>query len=112
MEQYTKVTFNKGTIIFKSGEIPKEYFYIILKGSVLASNHFYQNYQVTYKEGDIIGLISSITYEPYYSTIEAIEDVELLQIKIANINKIDNYNLINKISNYLSFILESWLSKY
>lgn len=112
MEQYAKVKFNKGTIIFKAGEMSKEYFYIILSGKVLARNHFCENYTNTYKEGDIIGLISSITYESYYSTVEVLEDVELLQIKIANINKIDNYNLINKISNYLSFILENWLSRY
>ena len=65
MEQYTKVKFNKGTIIFKAGEMSKEYFYIILSGKVLARNHFCENYTNTYKEGDIIGLISSITYKKY-----------------------------------------------
>lgn len=111
MEEYIKVKFNKSDIIFKNGEKTKDYFYIITKGSFVAYNNFYDN-KVNYKEGDIIGLISSITCEPYYSTVEALEDSELLQIKIDSVSRIDNYNLIEKISNYLSFILEKWLSRY
>ncbi|ADG72837.1 cyclic nucleotide-binding domain-containing protein [Brachyspira murdochii] len=112
MEQYNKVKFKKSDIIFKDGEEPEKYFYIIVKGKAAAYNKFYETHINYYKEGDIIGLISAITGEPYYSTVEVIEDVELLHIKVENLTKIDNYNLIDKISNYFSYILESWLSKY
>lgn len=112
MEQYNKITIKKSTIIFNYKEEAKDYFYIILKGKVIAHNVFYQNYDIHYKEGDIIGLISSIINEPYYSTIESLEDIEVLKISIQDLNKIDNYSLIAKISNYLSSILEIWLSKY
>ena len=112
MEQYNKITIKKSTIIFKYKEPAKDYFYIITKGKVIAYNLFYQNYDIHYKEGDIIGLISSIINEPYYSTIESTEDTEVLKISVHDLNRIDNYNLINKISNYLSSILETWLSKY
>ncbi|ADG70421.1 putative transcriptional regulator, Crp/Fnr family [Brachyspira murdochii DSM 12563] len=57
-------------------------------------------------------MISSVTNEPYFSLIEAVEDCELLEIKIENINKIDNHNIIKRISSYLLFTLEVWLSKY
>lgn len=112
MEQYTKVQFKKSDIIFKDNQEAEKYFYIIVKGKAAAYNKFYETHTSYYKEGDIIGLISAITGEPYYSTVEAIEDSELLQIKVENLIKIDNYNLIDKISNYFSYILESWLSKY
>ena len=70
-QQYNKLTIKKSTIIFKYKEPAKDYFCIILKGKVTAYNVFYQNYDIHYKEGDIIGLISSIINEPYYSTIES-----------------------------------------
>ncbi len=111
-QQYNKITIKKSTIIFKYKEPAKDYFYIIIKGKVTAYNVFYQNYDIHYKEGDIIGLISSIINEPYYSTIESTEDIEVLKIYVQDLSKIDNYNLINKISNYLSSIFETWLSKY
>ncbi|CRF32711.1 Crp/Fnr family transcriptional regulator [Brachyspira suanatina] len=111
-QQYNKVTIKKSTIIFQYKEPAKDYFYIILKGKVIAYNVFYQNYDINYREGDIIGLISSIINEPYYSTIESLEDIEVLKISVQDLTKIDNYNLINKISNYLSSIFETWLSKY
>lgn len=112
MEQYNKITIKKSTIIFNYKEEAKDYFYIILKGKVTAHNVFYQNYDIHYKEGDIIGLISSIINEPYYSTIESLEDIEVLKIYVQDLSKIDNYKLIDKISNYLSSIFETWLSKY
>lgn len=112
MEQDNKITIKKSTIIFKYKEEPKDYFYIITKGNVIAYNSFYQNYEIHYKEGDIIGLISSIINEPYYSTIEAEDDVEVLKVYVHDLTKIDNYALIDKISKYLSSILETWLGKY
>ncbi|AEM21834.1 hypothetical protein Bint_1213 [Brachyspira intermedia PWS/A] len=109
MKKYRLVKYKKGDIILKDSQISKDCFYIITKGSIRSYNNFYNN---TYKMGNIIGLIASIAKEPYYSTVEAIEDTELWEIKIENINKINNKHLINKISNYLSFVLEIWLSKY
>uniref|UniRef100_UPI003F4BE65F cyclic nucleotide-binding domain-containing protein n=1 Tax=Brachyspira catarrhinii TaxID=2528966 RepID=UPI003F4BE65F len=109
MKKYRLVKYKKGDTILKNSQISKDCFYIITKGSIRSYNNFYNN---TYKMGNIIGLIASITNEPYYSTVEAIEDTELWEIKIENINKINNKHLINKISNYLSFVLEIWLSKY
>lgn len=109
MKKYRLVKYKKGDTILKNSQISKDCLYIITKGSIRSYNNFYNN---TYKMGNIIGLIASITKEPYYSTVEAIEDTELWEIKIENINKINNKHLINKISNYLSFVLEIWLSKY
>ena len=109
MKKYRLVKYKKGDIILKDSQISKDCFYIITKGSIKSYNNFYNN---TYKMGNIIGLIASIAKEPYYSTVEAIEDTELWEIKIENINKINNKHLINKISNYLSSIFETWLSKY
>ncbi|ASJ22558.1 Crp/Fnr family transcriptional regulator [Brachyspira hampsonii] len=111
MEKYRLVKYKKGDIILKNTKIAKDCFYIILKGSVVSYNNFYDN-SYTYKMGNIIGLIASITKEPYYSTVEATEDTELFEIKIENINRINNKHLINKILNYLSFVFEIWLSKY
>ena len=111
-QQYNKITIKKSTIIFQYKEPAKDYFYIILKGKVTAYNVFYENYDIHYKEGDIIGLISSIINEPYYSTIESTEDIEVLKIYVQDLPKVDNYKLIDKISNYLSSIFETWLSKY
>ena len=111
MEKYRLVKYKKGTIILKDSQNAKDCFYIISKGSVIAYNNFYDN-SYTYKIGNIIGIIPAITKEPYYSTIEASEDTELWEIKIENINRINNKHLINRISNHLSSILEIWLSKY
>ncbi|EKV56123.1 hypothetical protein A966_12211 [Brachyspira hampsonii 30446] len=111
MEKYKLVKYKKGDIILKNSQIAKDCFYIILKGKVISYNSFYDNSYI-YKMGNIIGLIAAITKEPYYSTVEAIEDTELFEIKVENINKINNKHLINKILNYLSFILEVWVSKY
>lgn len=112
MDKYKLVKYNKGTVIFKSGEKAEDYFYIISRGKILSYNNFCDNYTITYNEGGIIGIIQAITGEPYYSTSETAEDCELWQIKIENISRLNNKHLINKISNYLSFILENWLSKY
>ncbi|CRF32713.1 Crp/Fnr family transcriptional regulator [Brachyspira suanatina] len=111
MEKYRLVKYTKGSIILKYSQEARDCFYIISKGSVRAHNDFYDNSH-TYKMGHIIGLIASITKEPYYSTIEAAEDVELWEIKVENINRINNKHLINRISTHLSSILEIWLSKY
>ena len=112
MEKYETIKFNKSDLIFKSGEDSEDYFYIIKKGKIISYNNFYEKYKYYNKEGNIIGLISSIINEPYFSTIEAVEDTEVIKIKIDNILNINNKDLIDKICRYLYFILETWLSKY
>lgn len=112
MEQYDIIKFNKNDIIIKSGEKPVEYFYIIVKGKAKSHNDFYENYKYQSKKGSIIGLISSLIDEPYFSTVEALEETEVLKIKIDSIININNEELLDKIYNYLYLILETWLSKY
>ncbi|WP_295158546.1 cyclic nucleotide-binding domain-containing protein [uncultured Brachyspira sp.] len=112
MEKYDIVKFNKNDIIIKSGENPSEYFYILIKGNALSHYSFYKKFKYKYKKGSIMGLISSITGEPYFSTIEADEDSEALKIKIKSIMDMENEELLNKIYEYLHFVLETWLSKY
>ncbi|WP_300368897.1 cyclic nucleotide-binding domain-containing protein [Brachyspira sp.] len=111
MEKYKLVKYKKGKIVLKYAQNAEDYFYIISSGKVIAYNDFYEKTYM-YKRGDIIGLISSVSKEPYYSTIETIEDTELWKIKTKYITKINNVHLINRISHYLSFIFEIWLSKY
>lgn len=104
--------YPKSAVIFKSGSKSKSYFYLITKGDVIAHNYFISDSDFFYKKGDIVGFISAITNEPYFSNIETTEDCEFIKIKVENISKIDNNNIIERISNYLSFMLEFWLSRY
>lgn len=112
MKKYDTIKYNKSDLIFKSGEDPVDYFYIIKSGKLVSHNSFYEKYKFYSKKGNIIGLISSVINEPYFSTVEAVEDTELIKIKVDSIMNINNQNLINKIYKYLYFILETWLSKY
>ena len=112
MEKYDIIKFNKNDIIIKSGEQPSEYFYILMSGKAVSYYEFYKEYKNENKKGSIFGLISAIIKEPYFSTIEATEDSELIKIKIDGIINIKDENLLTKIYNYLYFILETWLSKY
>lgn len=112
MKKYDTIKYNKSDLIFKSGEDPADYFYVVKSGKLISHNSFYEKYKFHSKKGNIIGLISSIINEPYFSTVEALEDTELIKIKVDTIMNINNANLINKIYKYLYFILETWLSKY
>ena len=112
MEKYKLIKYPKGTIIFKNGDSAKDYFYIITRGKIESYNAFCDGSPIVYNDGNIVGLMQAITGEPYYSNTETVENTEVWQIKIENINKINNKHLIRKISNHLSFILETWLSKY
>ena len=112
MEKYDTIKFNKNDIIIKAGEQSSEYFYILMSGKTISYYEFHKEYKHESKKGSILGLISAIIKEPYFSTIEAVEDSELLKIKIDSIINIKDENLLTKIYNYLYFILETWLSKY
>ena len=112
MEKYDTVKFSKNDLIIRAGENPSDYFYILIEGKAISHYDFYKEYKTENKKGSIIGLISSITREPYFSTVEAVENSEFLKIKINSIIDIENEDLLNKIYTYLYFILEIWLSKY
>ena len=112
MSNSKTVKFAKGSIIFIEGEKPKHVFYIIASGSVEAYNNFADNYTIEYKAGDIIGFFNAVLNEPISATIEAVEDVELLEINVQEIENINNQKLINKMYNYLLLNLERWIGRY
>ena len=112
MEKYDIIKFNKNDIIIKSGDKPSEYFYILMDGKAISYYDFYKEYTHQNKKGSIIGLISAIIEEPYFSTVKAEEYSELIKIKIESIINIKDESFITKIFDYLYFILETWLSKY
>ena len=41
-------------------------------------SYFADDYAVEYKEGEIIGLFNAVLNEPYFSTVKALEDVEVI----------------------------------
>ncbi|CRF32715.1 Crp/Fnr family transcriptional regulator [Brachyspira suanatina] len=112
MEKYDIIKFNKNDIIIKSGENPSKYFYILMNGKATSYYDFYKEYKHKSKKGSLIGLISAIIEEPYFSTVEIEEDSELIRINIESIINIKDENLLTKMYSYLYFILETWLSKY
>lgn len=112
MLNYNTIKFNKSAAIFIEGQEPRYNFFIIKKGSVIVYSYFADNYTIEYKEGEIIGLFNAVLNEPYFSTVKALEDVEVIEININEIEKIDNLNLINKIYDYLLINIERWLNRY
>ncbi|ADG72839.1 cyclic nucleotide-binding domain-containing protein [Brachyspira murdochii] len=112
MSKYDIIKFNKDDIIIKSGEKPSNYFYIITKGKTLCYNDFYKSYKYNSEKGSILGLVSSVIDEPYFSNIEVIEETEVIKIKTDSIININNEELLYKIYDYLYLVLETWLSKY
>ncbi|WP_300368785.1 cyclic nucleotide-binding domain-containing protein [Brachyspira sp.] len=112
MLSYKTIKFVKSSTIFIEGQEPKYTFYIIKKGSVMVYSYFADNYTVEYKEGEIIGLFNAVLNEPYFSTVKSLEDVEVIEMNINEIEKIDNMNLINKIYDYLIINIERWLKRY
>lgn len=106
------IKFPKSSTIFIDDQDPKYKFYIIIKGKVLAYNYFADDYTIEYKEGEIIGLFNAVINEPFTSTVKAIEDVEVLEMNVYEIEKIDNPNIITKIYEYLLLNLERWINRY
>lgn len=78
MLNYNSVKFNKDTTIFIEGQDPRYTFYIITKGSAMVYSYFADDYAVEYKEGEIIGMFNAVLNEPYFSTVKALEDVEVI----------------------------------
>ncbi|OEJ19368.1 Crp/Fnr family transcriptional regulator [Brachyspira hampsonii] len=112
MINYNKVQFKKSSIIFIDGQEAKNYFYIITKGSIISYNYFSENYNMNYKKGDIIGLVNAAINVPYFATSKAEEDSEAIEINIAELHKINNINIIEKIYNHISTLMELWLNQY
>ncbi|MEI0476421.1 cyclic nucleotide-binding domain-containing protein [Brachyspira pulli] len=112
MLKYNTIKFNKDATIFIEGQEPKYTFYIIKKGSVIVYSYFADNFIIKYNEGEIIGLFNAVLNEPYFSTVKALEDVEVIELNINEIEKIDNLSLINKIYDYLMINIERWLKRY
>lgn len=112
MLTYKTVKFNKSATVFVEGQEPRYSFFIIKKGRVIVYNYFADNYNVEYKEGEIIGLFNAVLNEPYFSTVKAEEDLEVMEMSIYEIEKINDKSLINKIYNYLIINIERWLNRY
>ncbi|MCZ9899308.1 cyclic nucleotide-binding domain-containing protein [Brachyspira hyodysenteriae] len=112
MLNYKTINFNKSATIFIEGQEPRYTFYIIKKGRVVVYSYFADNYTVEYKEGEIIGLFNAVLNEPYFSTVKALEDTEVIEMNINEIEKINTISLINKIYDYLLLNIERWLNRY
>ncbi|ELV06557.1 Crp/Fnr family transcriptional regulator [Brachyspira hampsonii 30599] len=67
---------------------------------------------MNYKKGDIIGLVNAAINVPYFATSKAEEDSEAIEINIAELHKINNINIIEKIYNHISTLMELWLNQY
>ncbi|ELV06461.1 cyclic nucleotide-binding domain-containing protein, partial [Brachyspira hampsonii] len=73
--------------LFISGQSPSDKFYIIKKGKVLFESYFADNFKYENKKGDIIGMVSAVLDEPYFSTAKVTEELEALEIDVKEIRK-------------------------
>lgn len=112
MIKYNTLNLKKNSTLFISGQISNNKFYIIKKGKIIFESYFADNYTYENKKGDIIGIVSAIINEPYFSTAKVTEDIEILEINTKEIEKIDNIFLMNKIYFHLITIMELWIKKY
>ena len=64
MQKYNTLSFKKSSIIFIKDQNPKNYFYIIKKGKAVSHGTF--NYEIEFKQGDMLGLINTVLNEPYF----------------------------------------------
>lgn len=112
MIKYNTLNLKKNSTLFISGQISNNKFYIIKKGKIIFESYFADNYTYEHKKGDIIGIVSAIINEPYFSTAKVTEDIEILEINTKEIEKIDNIFLMNKIYFHLVTIMELWIKKY
>ena len=112
MNDYKTLKFPKSSLIYEEGNYPNDAFYIITKGKVVSYANNSDKYNNEYNAGIIIGLVNLSINEPYFVNMEAVEDVEVLELHMSDIRNITNSDLIKKIYNYLTLTLETWLSKY
>ncbi|MEI0494792.1 cyclic nucleotide-binding domain-containing protein [Brachyspira intermedia] len=112
MNNYNTIKFQKSSFIYEEGNFPKDSFYIITKGKARCYAINSSNHDKDYNVGHIIGLVNLAASEPYSVTMEAVEDVEVLELTLSDISNITNNDLIKTIYNYLNTTLETWLSRY
>ena len=112
MNDYKTLKFPKSSLIYEEGNYPNDAFYIITKGKVVSYANNSDKYNNEYNAGIIIGLVNLSINEPYFVNMEAVEDVEVLELHMSDIRNITNSDLIKKIYNYLILTLETWLSRY
>ncbi|WP_300368894.1 Crp/Fnr family transcriptional regulator, partial [Brachyspira sp.] len=106
------IKFPKSSFIYEQGNYPKDSFYIITKGKAMSFAINSDKYYMEYNIGHIIGLVNLATSEPYNVSIQAMEDVEVLEFGLSDINNIRNNDLMTKIYDYLNSTLEIWMSRY
>ncbi|WP_300369898.1 cyclic nucleotide-binding domain-containing protein, partial [Brachyspira sp.] len=110
MQKYNTLNFKKSSIIFLKDQNPKNHFYIIKKGQAVSYGTF--NHKIEFKQGDILGLINTVLNEPYFYNIEALEDMEVIELTLNEMINTKNRDLMMKIHNYLNSLLETWLGRY
>lgn len=111
MIDFNIIEFKKDSAIFVAGENAREVFYIIKEGTIVEKNYVIENTNFEFVAGDIIGMVSAILSEPYYSTAIAATDVQLVEIHVKDIYNIEDTKIIEKIYKYLIKFMEIWLDK-
>ena len=112
MNDYKTLKFPKSSLIYEEGNYPNDAFYIITKGKIISYSNNSDKYNNEYNVGIIIGLVNLSINEPYFVNMEAVEDVEVLELHMSDIRNLKNSDLVKKIYNYLGLTLETWLSRY
>lgn len=112
MNNYKTTKLPKDSLIYEEGNYPKDTFYIITKGKAISYANNSKFYDREYNIGFIIGLVNLATNEPYFISIKAVEEVELIEINLSDIKNLTNNDLIKKIYEYLNNTLETWLAKF
>ena len=112
MIDFNIIEFKKDSTVFVSGENARNVFYIIKEGTIIDKNYVIENTNFELTVGDILGLVSAVLGEPYYSTSIAITDVQLVEIKIQDIYSIEDEKIIASIYKYLVKFMEIWVGKY
>ncbi|WP_297277964.1 cyclic nucleotide-binding domain-containing protein [uncultured Brachyspira sp.] len=110
MGKYNTLSFQKSSIIYIKNQYPKDSFYVITKGKAISYGTF--DYNIEFNKGNILGLVNAVLNEPYFYNVKAVEDTEVMEIKIEDIVNIESKDLMVKIDRYLDTSLEMWLSKY
>ena len=107
MNNYKTSKFPKNYLIYEEGNYPKDVFYIITKGKAKSYSSNSKNYEREYNIGFIIGLMNLATNEPYFVTIEAAEDTEVIEMNLVDVKNLTNTDLIKKIYDYLNSTFET-----
>ena len=114
MYNYKTLKFPKGYLIYEEMKYPRNVFYIITKGKVISYsiNSNSEIYKEIYGVGYVVGLINIAANEPYFITLEVVEDVEAIEMNLETIINLNTNELIEIMYNYINSAFEVWLSKY